>query len=528
MPSRLSSLYRRTLRVFGLQPLPRQTGRRAFDAAQVNRLMSDWITAYTSGDAELRGSIRRMIARVRDLAENNDYVKGFLTDLETNVVGAAPFDLRMDVHDMLPGGEKRTDEKANRLIEAAWEEWSMPEHCTPAGDIAWDDVKCLALRHACMDGALIYRHRFGAAARNRFGYAVQLIEIDQLDLDKEENLPDGGTIRFGVEKDRDGRLRALWVYPYHPGDYTYPLAAGARHEAERIPAAEIGILQVKNRISRTLSPPWFAAGTTRLRHLSGYEEAEVIAARVGACQGGWFTRKEGSSGYPTPVPGQDGITMDAEPGVWQTLPDGVEAVPNNPTHPNTAYGDFRKNVLRGIATGLGVSYTTLGNDLEAVNYSSARVGLLDEREVWKKIQLWFSRHFLRPIFRAWLEMALSTGAIALPVSKFQKFDRPVFKMRRWAWIDPLKDIQAAQHAIALRVGSRRQIVDEAGGDIEDVFADNVADEKLAAKLNLSLQPPDPMPESFGDLTAAGGDGDPAAPAKPAAKKANRPVAQNSG
>jgi hypothetical protein len=156
-------------------------------------------------------------------------------------------------------------------------------------------------------------------------------------------------------------------------------------------------------------------------------------------------------------------------------------------------------MLRGVATSLGMSYTTLGNDLESVNFSSARVGLFEEREWWKSLQSWYSEGLWEPIFADWLEASINNRAITLPMAKFTKFNRPIFKSRRWPFIDPLKEVSAAKDAIALRITSRQQVIEEAGGDRDDVFLDNLADEEYAEEIGLSLQPPDPQPEAFGNL-----------------------------
>jgi capsid protein len=134
-----------------------------------------------------------------------------------------------------------------------------------------------------------------------------------------------------------------------------------------------------------------------------------------------------------------------------------------------------------------------------VNFSSARVGLFEEREGWKALQAWFTEGLWEPIFGDWLEAAMMIRAINLPVAKFAKFNRPLFKSRRWPFIKPGEEIQAAKDAIAMRLTSRSQVIEEQGGDRDDVFLDNLADEKFADEIGLSLQPPDPQPESFGDM-----------------------------
>ena len=101
-------------------------------------------------------------------------------------------------------------------------------------------------------------------------------------------------------------------------------------------------------------------------------------------------------------------------------------------------------MLRGISSGLNVSYAALSSDLSSVNYSSIRQGALDERDGYRTLQMFMIQHFVEPIFREWLTSALSFGDMNLPITKFDKFsDNAYFRGRGWNWVDPLKEINAA-------------------------------------------------------------------------------------
>ena len=126
----------------------------------------------------------------------------------------------------------------------------------------------------------------------------------------------------------------------------------------------------------------------------------------------------------------------------------------------------------------------LANDLEGVNYSSIRAGLMDERELYKAMQRWFIDTVVQPIFDAWLETSILDGTINLPASKLDKFNAPDWKPRRWAWVDPEKDINAQIKAVDNHFKSRRQVISESGGDIEDVLRDIKRDEELAERVGL--------------------------------------------
>jgi lambda family phage portal protein len=223
------------------------------------------------------------------------------------------------------------------------------------------------------------------------------------------------------------------------------------------------------------------------------EEAEVVAARLGASKMAFLEQLPNmpGTGYSGDSAGKNGKYMDVEPGSIEQLPYGYTMKPFDPTHPNSAYKEFIKACLRGISSGLGVSYTSLANDLEGVNYSSIRAGLIEERQEWLTLQSWFISWFITPIFEEWLKSALATGAITdgkvtLPANRFDKFNMPEWKPRRWDWVDPLKDMQAAVLAVEKGFKSRRSIIAENGGDIEDVFNDIAADEKLAEEHDLDF------------------------------------------
>ena len=170
---------------------------------------------------------------------------------------------------------------------------------------------------------------------------------------------------------------------------------------------------------------------------------------------------------------------------------GVDFKSWDSNHPNSGYGDFVKSCLRGVATSLGISYNALSNDLEGVNYSSIRAGLLEEREVWKAIQRMIIDHVLVPIFEDWLEIELLSGRLGLPFDKFWKFNVPDFRGRRWPWVDPKKDIEAAVLAMGAKIKPLRDIIADDGGDIYEVMEKIKADEELVSSMGMTLMPSTP-------------------------------------
>lgn len=456
---------------------PKAGGTRNFTASKIGRTTLDWIVSPLSPDAAMRGHLTAIRTRSRDLERNNEWVRGFLRSLENNVLGENGISLQMRVKET----SGKFDEVANDKIEMAWWQWGRPGKCEVTGRLSWCDLQRLGLRCLARDGEVLVRK-----IREAGGLRLQIIEADLLDVEDNWRAANGNDVRFGVELDRYRRPVAYHLRTRHPGDTMWTGAdPGGR---TRVPAADIIHLYRVERPEQTRGLPWLVASMQRLKMLDGYAEAELVAARTGAAKMGFFT-KETPEGWDGSIDEDGELSMDASPGTIEELPQGVDFKSWDTNHPNSGYGDFVKSCLRGVATSLGISYNTLASDLEGVNYSSIRAGLLEEREVWRATQRFLIEHLCEPIFEEWLTLELLSGRLGLPFEKMWKFHAPEFRGRRWAWVDPKKDAEAAIMAVENRHRSLRDVIAEGGGDIFDVLRTIKADEELAASLGLTLSPP---------------------------------------
>jgi lambda family phage portal protein len=455
--------------------------KRNFSAASTSRLSLDWIVAPLSADSAMRGKISAMRDRSRDLERNNEWVRGYLRTLENNVVGEGGITLQMRVREQ----SGRFDELANDLIEERFYQWGRKGNCTVCGRYSWRDLQRIVVRSMARDGEVLLRK-----VRTADGLKLQVIEADLLDEYANFITSDGNQVRMGVEVDENRMPVGYWLLGHHPGDMEFQRRNVPRF---RVPASEIFHLYLPDRADQTRGIPWLVASMRRLKMLDGYAEAELVAARTGAAKMGFFQKKT-PDGWTGEIDGEGNLAMDASPGTIEELPPGVEFKAWDSDHPNAGYGDYVKSMLRGVATSLGISYNTLSSDLEGVNYSSIRAGLIEEREVWKSIQRFIIEHFCEPLFSEWLQLALLSGQLSpLPATKMWKFDVPEFQGRRWGWVDPKKDMEAAMLAVENRQKSLRSIIAENGGDIYDVFRSIKADEELAASMGITLPQPQQKP-----------------------------------
>ena len=66
----------------------------------------------------------------------------------------------------------------------------------------------------------------------------------------------------------------------------------------------------------------------------------------------------------------------------------------------------------------------------------------------------------------------------------------------WAWVDPLKEVQAAREAFLLRVKSLSDIAADSGGEFSEIAQQIQNDLKLGNKLNISMVGGEQTPPEF--------------------------------
>lgn len=468
--------------------------RRDYDIARIDRLTQGFKAPITTADSELRASLSTARARARELERNNDYARKYFKMCEINVVGRNGFILQNKAHD--PGG--KLDKVANDQIETEWWNWSKRGNCTVDGKYSFLGVQKLFIHSVARDGEFLARKIRGFKG-NPWRFALQILEPDMLNENYNVQATERtNQIRMGIEYDQWGRPVAYHLRKKHPGDSMTP---GSSYEYERVPVAEIIHCFVSERATQGRGMTWLHTAGRRLNQIGEYEYAEVVAARLGASKMGFYEKTD-----PTGLGQYTGDEKDsagnpishAEAGAFEVLPAGYKFSSFLPEHPTAQFAAFIKASLRGAASGMGVSYNSLANDLEGVNFSSMRVGAIEERDNWKTIQQWMIEDFLNPIFESWLSMLLLTDRTRLPYAKFDKFNAPDWRARTFDWVDPAKDIEAELSCIKAKWKTERQVVMERFGmDLEDLYEQIQADEKLKKKYGITSD----FGEAVGKLAA---------------------------
>lgn len=443
---------------------------RGFAAAVQDRLTAGWLATMQSINNELRGDLDALRSRSRSLTKNNDYARKFKLMARNNIVGPTGFSFQARVLNA-PG---QPDTLANTAIETGMADWSRRGVCEISGRMSLAELCRALVGDAATDGEFLVRKIRGKAARNAYGFALQHIDVDRLATTLNRPAGNGrNAIVMGIELDAWQRPVTYHLYTRHPNA---GLAGGC--EIEPVPADEIIHGYIVEHAEQVRGVPWMSAAILTLHHLGEFEQSALLAARKGADTLGFFVSPDG-----TPPPVGDPSGADDEPiavsvpGTYDTLPEGYDFKPYESRYPDAMLADFTKAFIRRAASGLGVAYSGLSNDLADVNFSSIRAGVIEERDAWMSLQNWFIDAFLTPVYTEWLDMALLTGALTmpngspLPPAKRDKFAAHQWQGRRWQWVDPKKDIEASLTAIRAGLTSPYAIAGQMGLDLEEVITD---------------------------------------------------------
>ena len=487
-------------------------GMQGFAGGAINRLTASLATFSGSVNADLDGSLPVLRARARALAANNEHGRRFLTLVANNVVGRQNPKLQVRAMRDLrnPAVATTLDKAANDTIEIHWERWGRTCDISGRHKTLYSLLRT-TVKGVARDGEALIR-----IVRNRnlpYGMALQTLEADRLVDTLNARLDNGNIIRQGVEVDSTLRPVAYYIRTSHPGEN---YASMQSNDTERVPAGDIYHLFTPERAEQVRGITWFHAVILRGSVIHAFEEAAVIAAQIGASKIAALERADDS---PDIIGGMaDGIVgglpqIKVEAGEMFELPPGYKLNSWNPDYPHANFESFLKACLRGLAAGLDVSAHNLTGDMNEVNYSSARIAELGERDTWKTLQDWLITSFVQPVYEEWLAVNLLSGNItfeisgkAIPADRYEKFrNASRFQGKRWQWVDPAKEADANEKLLANGLTSRTRLCAEQGEEFDDIIDELAAEQEMMIAAGLSTSnetPPAADPEEAPEVLAA--------------------------
>lgn len=465
----------------GDTPRPRRSLRTYFSGADQSRLVT-FMASLEASHREVFADLVALRAHSRDLAKNNAYMARYIAMVQTHVVGPEGIQFESEIL----GNKARPKEDLNDEIERGWTEWGRA--VSTDGRLSWVEFQHLVASTVAVDGECLIRMVSGYP--NPYRFALEIIDPDRLDWQFSEATDRAGNRTvMGVRLDSWGRPLGYHITTAHPADYE------ANPTRTFIPAGQIIHVYSEARARSIRGIPWGSPVMPQLNMLGRLWNSELAAANLEADRLGILKTQAGVDPAEVSDPSVTAAEIQSEAATFLGLDPGMDVVFPQLQHPNTAFPEFTRALLKGIAAGLGVSYHSLAADVSDANYSSARVALLEERDTWRRLQGWFIRSVCDPIFRAWLDMAVASGQLKLPAVETARLCAPRWWPRSWEWVDPQKDINASILAIQNGLSTYQEELGSLGRDWRDVLSQRAVEQAYLQELGLSIgAPPKPAPE----------------------------------
>lgn len=457
---------------------------RQFAGSRSTRFDADWNTAPTTANFELYTSLKGLRARSREAERDNAHFKKYLSLCRSNIIGHKGIQLQVRSRKM--DGSLNVD--LNKMVEGAWWKWGQRETCTVSGKLDWLGVQRLCVNQLARDGEFLIRK---IPTDNEFGLSLQVVNVDYLDEFLTSKLQNGNRIIMSIEVDQFDKPVAYWLTtPYYDANFT----TDSERRLVRVPADEMihGFLTLTDE-SQTRGIPWGHASLLNAKHYKDYIEGTILDARMGVYNLGFIEQDVADEDAPfTGAEDDTGISVppqiDSTPLSFNRLLPGEKLTQFKTDSPNQNHPAFAKTILTGEAAGYDVNYFELSGDMEAINFSSARVGLEESRNNWRALQDFVSTALCREVYHSWARSALLARALKITAKEFNEIQNPSWRPRGWSYIEPLKDINATVTSLENKTTTWTATLGDKGMDFIDFIDEWVAEQEYAKSKGVDLTP----------------------------------------
>jgi len=443
---------------------------RKFAAAQYSDLLSRWQSQAVAIDKDIEQGGKALRTRARNAAKNNSYARKYLDILRTQVVG----DKGVRLQCRALNRNSQPDMAANEKIELEWADFSRAYHCDFSGRMSLIEMQAMLISSLARDGEVLVRvhQKFQNAHR----LAVQFLDVDLLDEQHNETLKNGNKVRMGVEQNKAGLPVAYWLTD----------SSSPRKKRQRVSASEILHIYRQEFANQSRGFSWMSSALLQMHHLDSFDEAAIVAARMGAANPGFFTSHlDADGGLGMDGSNSDGdLIMELSAGNMRRLPPGVDFKKFDIKYPDAMVAEFKKSCQKSLASGLNISFNALASDPESTSYATLRQFALDDRDYFRTLQRLVIDRFLEPLYITWLQ--LNVGRI-LNSDAYSKMTRIRWQPRGWSWIDPTKDAVGIEKRLAAGLTAPSIVAAEMGLDFDEVCQQAAADREVMKKYKLLTQ-----------------------------------------
>lgn len=422
--------------------------------------------ANASANADHMSDAATLRGKSRALIQNVEYISAGMNARVAHIVGT--------------GITVKWGGRSGSALDKLWKRWVKMADADGRLDLY--GLQASAVRAMDADGSVLIRLR---SRRKEDGLPVplqiQLLEVDWLDTMRQTG-ERGNIVIGGKEYDSLGRCIAYWLWDQHPGDVGLLRARGL--QSHRVLAETIIHLYAPTRPGQGNGFPRLSTVIPRTRDLQLLEDAELARKNL---EGRLSVLASGDvASMANPSQGSEATDPNATGNLGQLAGGGITRLPSglNVTvvEPKVAPGfvDYCKYNIHLICAGGGFTYEQATGDMREVNYSSARVRLLDFRREIEQLQ-W---HVVIPmlcdrICNEFAQAAVLSGLISGELDYTVEHSTP-----KWDHVNPEQDVKADLAEIAGGLASYSEKLRRRGYDPEVVFTELDQDIKRLKTLGI--------------------------------------------
>lgn len=457
---------------------------RSFEAAAMMREVGQWKWDGGFANSEIIAALPVIRSRSRDMAKNSPLYARFIQLMRENVVGDG---FRFKSLPFLDTSDPCTlDTAAASFLDYHWWRWAEnPGNTDVSKRQNLTQILALAVENWTRDGEAFIV--MDTSARNRYGFALRVVRADCVDETISIAEKGGRATRGGVEFDVESNMPTAYWFDGRRTDGSDGLVWNGR-ERFRVPASQVIHLFERHDADQLRGVPLGYAALVPLKMLDEYTKAELVAARHEASTVSVFTGPAPavpSTGDGPSKEQKDEARRMIHAGQELFLPNGWSFQSHTPNHPNRGWVDYSIGLQRLVSMGLGVDFTELTGNAGGGISVSVRQAILRTREMYKTRQRTVATLVLDRIFHSWLRGLLASGmSKTYTLKDYDRLADHVFTGRRWGWVDPSAEMNAATTAVAHGWRSDAEVAADYGNDIDDNIkeAARIKDAKAAAGL----------------------------------------------
>lgn len=452
-----------------------KVNQRNYDAGKMDRLTNNWFNTNANPE-NTDGPYRNVLmARCRDLERNSDIVEAILTGLTRNSIGSG-----IKVQARVSNADGSDNTELNEQIEKLWTYWTRGRNCDIQGQMSLADIQKLIIRRRKVDGGIFIVKAYDPQARIPF--KIQVLEYDSLDNTKAFAKNEQGIMCInGIELDSNLKPVAYW---FKQETYDVLITNSIRIEAQKV----IHLFK-KTRPAQVLGITEFAGVMKRIRDISDYVEAEIIAQRIAACYSLFIQKEDPTGALAKLALDDDSRRVDSiEPGMIEYMKPGEKITAAQPGRNSQTTKDFIEMELRLIAAGMGLSYEAVSRSMKGVNFSSARQSYLEDRRTYQQEQQFMIEYFLREVYTEFIISAVMAGQLNIPDFWKNKdnYLQHEWITPGWPWVDPVKEVNANSIAVKNGFSTSADVAAAQGKDWRDIYKQRAIEQAYAQKLGLTL------------------------------------------